>query len=113
MAEVVKTKNNKKYVDIESEKNNNKKEEKEIKKVQKSNDRKNSNHKKEQKNSLWTRFMIFCHGVKSEISKVRWTNKQDMLKYSIATIVFILFCSLFFYGIDFIFALVQSLVKGA
>lgn len=77
--------------------------------------KKNSKSKKEEtqdKNSLWTRFMIFCHGIKSEIKKVRWTNKKDMLKYSIATIVFIIFCSLFFYGIDFIFALVQSLVKG-
>ena len=36
--------------------------------------------------------MIFCHGIKSEIKKVRWTNKKDMLKYSIASIVFIIFC---------------------
>ena len=61
--------------------------------------------------NLWDKFMNFCHGVKSEGKKVRWTSKKDMVKYSIATIVFIVFCSLFFYSIDAIFALVQSLFK--
>ena len=65
--------------------------------------------KKEPKKSLWVRFRIFCHGVKSEFTKVHWTSKNDMLKYSIATIVFIVFFSVFFYGIDVIFALVKSL----
>ena len=63
----------------------------------------------EEKKGLWGGFMTFCHGVKSEFIKVRWTSKKDMVKYSIATIVFIVFCSLFFYGIDTIFALIQSL----
>lgn len=61
------------------------------------------------KKSLWTKFRIFCHGVKSETLKVHWPSKKDMIKYSIATVVFIVFCSLFFYLIDVIFALVQSI----
>ena len=111
MAQIVKAKKRQELINMEEEH----RKEKNNKKIEK--DTKNSNNKKSKesidKNSLWTRFMIFCHGIKSEIKKVRWTNKKDMLKYSIATIVFIIFCSLFFYGIDFIFALVQSLVKGA
>lgn len=111
MAQIVKAKRRQELINMEEEH----RKEKNNKKIEK--DTKNSNNKKSKesndKNSLWTRFMIFCHGIKSEIKKVRWTNKKDMLKYSIATIVFIIFCSLFFYGIDFIFALVQSLVKGA
>lgn len=111
MAQIVKAKKRQELINMEEEHGK----EKNNKKIEK--DTKNSNNKKSKesndKNSLWTRFMIFCHGIKSEIKKVRWTNKKDMLKYSIATIVFIIFCSLFFYGIDFIFALVQSLVKGA
>lgn len=110
MAQIVKAKKRQELINMEEEH----RKEKNNKKIEK--DTKNSNNKKSKesndKNSLWTRFMIFCHGIKSEIKKVRWTNKKDMLKYSIATIVFIIFCSLFFYGIDFIFALVQSLVKG-
>lgn len=64
-----------------------------------------SNNKK----SLWAKFRIFCNGVGEETKRVHWTSKSDMFKYSIATICFIVFCSLFFYLIDVLFALVQSL----
>lgn len=66
---------------------------------------------KTEKKSLWVKFRIFCHGVKSEFSKVHWPSKKDMVRYSIATIFFIVFCSLFFYLIDIIFALIQSIFK--
>ncbi len=99
MAEIVKAKKRKKIVKIEEEKAP-KKESKIEKK---------SEIKGEEKKNLWEKFMTFCHGVGSEFKKVRWTSKKDMIKYSIATIVFIVFCSLFFYGIDTIFALIQSL----
>ena len=62
-----------------------------------------------EKQNLWVRFRIFCSGVKSEFSKVHWTSKKDMLKYSIACIFFIIFCSLFFYLVEVLFALLQSL----
>ena len=82
------------------------------------NSKKKENHKdtlvkssSEEKKSLWVRFRIFCHGVKSETKKVHWPTKKDMLKYSVATVLFIVFCSLFFYVIDIIFALVQSLFR--
>ena len=65
--------------------------------------------KKEEKKSLWVRFRIFCHGVKSEFEKVHWTLKKDMIKYSIATFVSVLFFSIFFYLIDVLFALLQQL----
>lgn len=66
--------------------------------------------KSEKKNNLWVRFRIFCHGIKSEFLKVHWTSKKDLIKYSIASISFIVFCSLFFYLINVVFALVQSLI---
>ncbi len=59
--------------------------------------------------SLWTRFRIFCHGVKSEFDKVFWPTKENMIKYSITTILFIIFLSVFFYLIDVVFALIQTL----
>ena len=65
---------------------------------------------KEVKKSLWVRFRIFCHGVKSEFLKVHWTQKNDLVKYSIPTIFFLIFTALFFYVIDVLFALVQSLI---
>lgn len=39
-------------------------------------------------------------GVMLEFKKVRWPNKKEMVKYSIATILFILFFALFFYIIE-------------
>ena len=84
----------------------------ETKKVENKKKEKKTTNKKEivvEKKSLFARFMTFCHGVKSEFKKVHWTNKKDMVKYSIATIITIIFCSLFFYLIDVLFALVQSL----
>ncbi len=75
--------------------------------------KKNNKGKKNEpeKKSLWTRFRIFCHGVKSETEKIHWPNKKDMIKYSIATIIFIIFFGVFFYSIDTIFTFLKSLVK--
>ena len=89
-----------------------KEEVKEIKKEKKEVSKKKNDSKKtekKEKKSLWVRFRIFCHGVKSETLSVHWPNKKDMIKYSIATIVFIVFCSLFFYAVEIIFALIQAL----
>lgn len=38
----------------------------------------------------------FIIGVKKEMGKVRWPNKKELVKYSIATLSFILFFGLFF-----------------
>lgn len=84
----------------------------EPKKIEKKEQKKKSQKKvKEEKKSLWVRFRIFCHGVKSEFGKVHWPGKKDMIRYSIATIFFVIFCALFFYLINIIFALVQTLFK--
>ena len=69
--------------------------------------------KKEEKSTKKKGFIakirIFFHGVASEFKKVHWPTKENMLKYSIATIFFIIFCGAFFYLIDVIFALIRSL----
>ena len=108
MAEVRKKEKQEKY-NIEkvvgSKKSNEKKDKKKVSKSE----LKPEKHHKEEKKSLWVKFRIFCHGVKSEFNKVHWPDKEKMIKYSIATIIFIIFCSLFFYLINVIFALIQSL----
>ncbi|MDO4341928.1 MAG: preprotein translocase subunit SecE [bacterium] len=50
--------------------------------------------------------------IKAELKKVKWPTKQEMLKYSIAVIVFIVIFGLYFYGLDAFFAWITSLVKG-
>lgn len=61
------------------------------------------------KKSIFVRFRVFCHGVKSEFDKVHWPSKDDMVKYSISTIIFVIFCATFFYFIDSIFAFIRTL----
>lgn len=107
MAEVRKKEKVEKYnIDEIAVKKNKEEEPKKVEKKTKKNTKKKV---KEEKKSLWVRFRIFCHGVKSEFTKVHWPSKKDMIRYSIASIFFIIFCSLFFYLINVIFALIQTL----
>lgn len=50
----------------------------------------------------------YFKGVKKEVSRIRWTNKKDLVKYSLATIVFMAFFGIFFYAIDLLVAVVRS-----
>ena len=111
MAEVRKNKKVVKYdisemLEAKSDKGKNKKDK------NKEKDTKSKSSKSETKNkqSLWVRFRIFCHGVASEFKKVHWPTKYNMVKYSIATIVFVIFLAILFYIIDILFALVQTLI---
>ena len=52
----------------------------------------------------------FFGEVRKELSKVKWPTKKDMVKYSIATIVFVIFFAAFFYLIGVLVALVSRLV---
>ena len=101
MAKIVK--DTRKTIDVDTEleniKNSKKKEEtKEIKKDKKKKDKKKANTTKKG----------FFREVKAEMDKVKWPSKKDMVKYSIATIVFVIFFALFFYGIDLVLALLKE-----
>ena len=63
-----------------------------------------------EKDSLWARFRNFIHGVKVETKRIHWTTKKDLVKYSVATLVFVVFFSLYFYILDVLFALLHSLI---
>jgi len=51
----------------------------------------------------------YFKGVKKEFSKIRWTSSKDMLKYSVATISFMVFFAAFFWIIDMAVSLVRSM----
>ncbi len=51
----------------------------------------------------------YFSGVKKEISRVRWLSKKNLVKFSIATIIFVVFFSLYFYAIDYITAWLRTL----
>lgn len=80
-------------------------EKKKDKKSDKKKEEKKDN-KKEEKNAV--KKESWWHGVKSEFKKVRWPSKKEMIKYSIATIAFIIFFALFFYLIEVIIYLINT-----
>lgn len=52
----------------------------------------------------------FFISVKSELKKVRWPNKKEMMTYSGATLTFILLFAAFFSLTDFVLANLKLLV---
>lgn len=50
----------------------------------------------------------FTKSVRKEMKNVKWPDRKDMLKYTIATLIFAIFFGLFFYFGDLIFALVKG-----
>ena len=77
--------------------------------TKKENKKSSSKSKKKEKTSVFAKIYNFLNGVKTEFKRVKWPSRKDMVKYSIATIIFIISCSLFFYLIDVILAVLHSL----
>ncbi len=48
--------------------------------------------------------------VRKEMSLVHFPNRKDMVKYSIATVFFVIFFGIYFYLIELAMALVKSLI---
>lgn len=55
---------------------------------------------------------LFITKVRKEIKQVRWPNKKEMIKYSLATLTCIIVLSVFFVASDMIIAAVKSFVEG-
>lgn len=53
----------------------------------------------------------YIKGVKSEVKKVSWPSKKEVFKYTVATVVFVLFITLFFLGLNLLLAMVTGWVK--
>ncbi len=66
---------------------------------------------KKVKNTKKVKKESFFKEVKNEMSKVRWPLKKEMIKYSIATLSFIIFFALFFTLGDLIIAGIKMLVR--
>lgn len=52
----------------------------------------------------------FFKGVKKETKSVRWPDGKMLVKYSLVTIVLLIFFGLFFYGFDALFAFLRGLL---
>ena len=66
---------------------------------------------KSKKENIFKKVSKYFKGVWKELKRIRWTDRKDLAKYSICTLVFVLFFGLYFYAIDWIVLLVRSLAK--
>ena len=67
--------------------------------------------KKEKKENIFKLTGKYFKGVAKEFKRIRWTEKKDLLKYSLCTLGFVLFFGIYFYAIDWIALLVRSLAN--
>ena len=58
------------------------------------------------KKNVFSSITNFINGIKSESKKIIWTSGKKLAKYSITTILFMVFICVFFLGTDLIIALV-------
>ena len=77
------------------------------KKGKKVTEKKEKNTKK--KKGIFKGIKSYFKGVKKEIGRIRWTSGKDLVKYSIATIMFVIFFGVYFYLIDLAVAFIRSL----
>ena len=98
--------------------------EKKVKEVRKTDVKKTENVKREKyiaekkttkkdkkQGNIFKRIGKYFKGVGLEIKRIRWTSGKELVKYSIASIVFVIFFGVYFYGIDWIALLVRSLAN--
>lgn len=52
----------------------------------------------------------FLVGVKSEMKKVRWPSKKNMIENSVATLSFILIFAVFFAALDLVLSLIKTVI---
>lgn len=108
MAKIVKATREVLDVNAEIDKVSSKKKNESVSKTKSSKKEKNKKEKKTKKTK--GKIRTFFMEVKDEMSKVKWLNKKDMAKYSVATVVFILFFAIFFYLINIIMAYLEAMV---
>ena len=74
-------------------------------------EKKNTEAKKEKKENIFKRVIKYFKGVGKEIKRIRWTERKDLVKYSICTLLFVVLFGVYFYAIDWLVLLVRSLAK--
>lgn len=66
---------------------------------------------KEKKENIFKRISKYFKGVFKEVKRIRWTDRKDLFKYTICTLVFVFFFGVYFYVIDWLVLLIRELAK--
>lgn len=66
---------------------------------------------KERKDNFFTKIINYFKEVINELKKVRWPSKSEFLKYTVATLAFMIFFAMFFVLVDSIIFGLKQLVR--
>ena len=64
---------------------------------------------KKSKGNIFNRIGRYFRGVAKETKRIKWTSGKDLIKYSIAAVMFVIFFGIYFYGIDWLVLLIRKL----
>ena len=73
-------------------------------------EKKNDKQSKKKKENIFSKIGKYFKGVAKEVKRIRWTDKKDLLKYSVATVIFVLFFGIYFYLIQLAMAFIKSII---
>ena len=74
-------------------------------------EKKNDKKEKKHKENIFKSIGRYFKGVGKEIKRIKWTSGKELIKYSVAAVIFVIFFGLYFYAIDWIALLIRSLAK--
>ena len=74
-------------------------------------EKKSSVKEKKERKNVFKIVSKYFKGVGTEIKRIKWTTAKELVKYSIASVAFVIFFGLYFYAIDWIALLVRSLAQ--
>lgn len=72
--------------------------------------KKNTNEKKVVKQNVFQKIILWFKSVKKEVMQVTWPSRKDLVKYSLATFMFVIFFSVYFYLISILMAYIKSII---
>ncbi len=72
--------------------------------------KKNTNEKRVVKQNVFQKIILWFKSVKKEVMQVTWPSRKDLVKYSLATFMFVIFFSVYFYLISILMAYIKSII---
>ena len=70
-----------------------------------------SKKKKEKKENVFKVIAKYFKGVFKEIKRIRWTDRKDLFKYTLCTLMFLVLLGVYFHAINWIVLLIRELAK--
>ena len=65
---------------------------------------------KKKRENIFKKIGKYFKGVFKEFKRIKWTTRKDLIKYSVASVCFVVFFGLYFYIVELLAVFLRSLV---